>query len=684
MSRADGGPLAWPSPLVDTAVSFDAYKAVAVDGDHLAVTLTSGAAVQARCSVPHEGVLRIRVGPSVPEPAPPSPLLVDLTADPASYEADGGSVRIHGPGVEAHWDTDGLRCGRYREASPASLVGRGLASAGRLVGVDGSHAGWLVTAALTPATAVYGGGESFQGPDLRGRVRRLCNVENHGSAGVDFSYLNVPFIWSDDGWGIFCHTSAPSRIDAGATHTEVLAWGVEDPVLDLFLIAGPDPLDILRRYHALTGRPGSFPDWGLGVWTSRCSYLSEAELHEILDGYEQARCPVDVVHVDAWVEGNVVADLACNWNVDRERFPSGWADRLYDRGVRTSLWHNPYVLEGSVRAKELEDAGWLVTTTDGQLARTPDKPDRFVLDFTDPGAVAWWKQRVHETVATEKVHAFKPDFAEELPNDGLLADGRTGRQARNEYAERYQAATHEALAAALGTDAVALFCRSGTAGSQRHPCHWVGDTPSTWEGLATALRACLSLSLSGFGLVSHDIGGFWTGGSHGWVAEAFAVMDNRDIPADVEPELFTRWAQFGALSPVMRFHGTGRREPWAYPDPWGPIAVEACRLRDRLRPYLVDVAAEAAEAGTPAMRPLALSHPEASLGRGAELQYLLGPDLLVAPLVEPGGRRRLWAPPGRWEPIIGLDPIEGPGWVDVECRPEQFPAWSRAGSALGR
>jgi len=672
------GPRDWGSPLLDPSLKIDPIASVtaAPGGDgRVTLRLESGSELVARVSVPTPGVLRVRAGRDVPGTAPASPLLVDFDDPPASVAAVDGGVRIAGEGVDAVWDGRGLRAGAFSQPMHASLLGRGAVRSGPAAG-----GGWLVTAALTPEASVFGGGESFQGPDLRGRVRRLRNAEVHGAAGGDVSYLNVPFLWSDAGWGLFVHTGAPSRIDVGATHTDALAWHVEDEALDVFVIVG-DGLDIIRRYLAVTGHPGRFPDWALGVWTSRCSYLSEAEIHEVLDGYERAECPVDVVHVDAWVEGNVVADLACNWTIDRERFPSGWADRLHDRGVRVSLWHNSFVVEGSPRAKELEEAGHLVLTPDGAPARTADKADRFVIDFTARGATEWWEERVRETVAREHVDAFKPDFGEELPEDGVLADGRTGRQARNEYAERYQAATHRALAKALGTDAVALFCRSGTAGSQRHPCHWVGDTPSTWEGLATALRACLSLSLSGFGLVSHDIGGFWTGGSHGWVAEAFEVMDNTRIRADVDPELFARWTQWGALSPVMRFHGTGRREPWAYPGVWGEAAVAACRLRARLRPYLVSAVAEAADRGLPMMRPLAITHPDASLGRAAELQYLLGGDILVAPVLGPGGRRRLWVPPGAWEPVLGLEPVEGERWIEVECEPSQFPTWARRGSA---
>jgi alpha-D-xyloside xylohydrolase len=627
----------WPSPAVDELLSCDPWVAPG--------RLASGVDVPLFVTEPVPGVVRVTAG----GPPPQTPMLVPGLS----------TVPVSGA-VAAEW---GLP---FRRAE--SVLGF---TSGRLVS-EGQPVGWVEAIALDPEARVYGGGESFHGPDLRGKQRRLVNVETHGLSGYDLSYLNVPFLWSDAGWGLLVNTGGPVRVDAGATHGESLVLATEGDVLDLFVLSG-SPAELLAQYHALTGLPGRFPEWGLGVWTSRCSYLSEAEIHEVLDGYEAADCPVDVVHVDAWVEGNVIADLACNWNVDRGRFPEGWVGRLRERGVRTSLWHNSYVIEGSARADELSALGLLVPG-----AVTADKDDRLIIDFTNPAAVAWWGDRVRETMASEGNHAFKPDFAEMLPEGSVLFDGRPSREARNEYALLYQAATHGAMSEVLDPEeGVALFCRSGTAGAQRYPCHWVGDTPSTWPGLVTALRACLSLSLSGFGFVSHDVGGFWTGAGAGWVNEAFEVMDGADAPADVEPELFGRWAQWGALSPVMRFHGAGRREPWAYPAPWGDAAVAACRLRSSLRDRLAVAAEQASSVGTPMMRPMALAYPEFPEAAGS-LQYLLGDDILVAPVLAPGGRRSLWVPPGRWAPLVGLAPVEGPAWIDVECAPDQFPAWTRS------
>ncbi|MBM7783924.1 glycoside hydrolase family 31 protein [Tenggerimyces flavus] len=532
--------------------------------------------------------------------------------------------------------------------------------------------GWAVTVPLPPEAEVYGGGESFQGPRLRGRTRLCRNAETHGILGRDVAYLNVPFFWSDAGWGLYLHSSGATAADLGATHTDIAAFLVPTNEIDVFVYSGT-PEEILRQHQGVTGTSPVPPDWAFGVWMSRCSYLSETHVDAIVDELQAAGCPVDVIHVDAWVSGNVIDDLSCNWTIDRRRFPEGWTKRLRDKGVRTSLWVNPYVTSGTETAELLASRSFLVRTDCGPRATTPDLVSRNLIDFTNPEAVAWWQERVAELVA-EGASAIKADFAEEVPADARFADGRDGVELRNEYALLYQQAIREVL-----SDDAVLFCRSGTAGGQRTPVHWVGDTPATWAGLVSALRASLSMSLSGFSFLGHDVGGFWTPTADPVMRAVFDDIDGYEwsgedpLPADVEPELFARWAQWGALSPVLRFHGTGRREPTAYPEPWRSVAIEACRLRERLRPYLREAAAD----GLPMMRPMALAYPEVREGRDADLQYLLGNDVLVAPLLEPGGRRTFWVPPGRWHPLLGGEPVDGPGWTTVTMTATEFPAYER-------
>jgi alpha-D-xyloside xylohydrolase len=653
-----------PATAHDPERVLDRLNPIEVDQDgRLRATTASGKQITGVVTRAEGGALRVRLALEQ--------ALLDATVD--SWLLDAGYTETPADIDEARERLAGLSC----MALLGTLTGGGLGT-GVVLNLSGRQIGWQVSMPLLADDAVYGGGECFQGLDLRGRVRRCVNLETHGAAGLDASYLTVPLFWTSGGAGIFVNTGAPLRADLGATHADVLALTADDGVLDVFLYAG-EPADIVAQHVAVTGRTGSVPDWAFGVWTSRCSYFSADEVDRILDGYEAADCPVDVVHVDAWQVGDVIADLSTAWEIDRDRFPAGWGKRLADRGVRLSLWHNPYLRAGTAAGDEAIAHGYVLVNATGDPVATNDMPGRLLVDFTNAEARAWWRALVADLVTNESAASVKGDFAEEVPPSAVASDGRTGWQLRNSYAVGYQRESHAALRSATGADAAIMFNRSGSAGAQRYPGHWVGDTPSTWSGLASALRATLSLSMSGFAVVGSDIGGFWTERRVSPLESATVAWDESSYDADVDPELFVRWTQWGALSPLMRFHGTGKREPWAYPAPFGELAVAATRLRPRLRGYLATVAAESASSGTPMMRPMPLAFPDARDAKAATLQYLLGPDVLVAPVLQPGGEISLWVPPGEWIGIAGAPDLDGDGWVSLTLGLDALPGWSRRG-----
>ncbi|MDT0346380.1 glycoside hydrolase family 31 protein [Streptomyces litchfieldiae] len=659
----------------ETGTETDAYVAAdpEPDGAHLRVTLASGRTLRLACTVPVEGVLRLRQEGTRGTPEYGSPIVSDLPDHPARVTRVPEGAEISGPGVHAVWQGgQGLRFGAYRRfADPeADTVPF---RAGYCPPSPGHPAGrWIETIQLAPDAAVYGGGESYQGIDLRGRHRTLRNTEESRAAGRDSAYLNVPLLWSDAGWGLYAHTGATVEADLGATHSEAAAVEMGGEHLDLFLIAGDGP-GILRRYQALTGRPRALPPWAFGVWMGRCSYFTADEVVRTVDELRAADCPVDVVHVDEWLAESVLDSASWSAGADRSRFPAGWSRALEERGVRTSLWINPYVKRGTPIGDELTARGYLIRDPAGEPAATADNPDTLVLDFTNPEARAWWSARLTRTLREERNAAVLADFGEEIPEEAVFADGTRGTERHNSYGLIYQDAVRETGLLARDGDFVSIS-RSGTAGSQRDPAHWAGDLPSTWGGMVSTLRALLSLALSGVSLVTHDAGGYWTPDSYRFAEEIRATMTPDALPADVEPELYGRWAQWAAFTPLMRFHGVGRREPTAYPEPARGAAIAACRLRHRLRAYTAEAAAEP----LPLMRPMPLAYPGDRAARDAGLQYLFGPDVLVAPVLEPGGRRVLYVPPGEWSPLLGCPPVSGPGWRELHCGPAEFPAFVRA------
>src|SRR5690606_22730381 len=226
------------------------------------------------------------------------------------------------------------------------------------------------------------------------------------------------------------------------------------------------------------------------------------------------------------------------------------------------------------------------------------------------------------------VAVFKTDFGEGLPDDVRLADGTAAEHAHNLYPLQYNGAVSDAIAEHTGRPPL-VWGRSGWAGSHRYPAQWGGDAESTVAGMRASLRGGLSYALSAPGVWSHDVGGFYG--------------------PELTPELYVRWTQFGALSPMMRAHGLRPREPWAFGPEALRIARDWIRFRYALLPYLWQVAHESAANGWPMLRPLGLEFPDDPVATGVDDAFLLGSDLLAVPVFDDGPglvRRRFYVPEG--------------------------------------
>jgi alpha-D-xyloside xylohydrolase len=521
--------------------------------------------------------------------------------------------------------------------------------------------------ALSVEEHFFGLGQQYGPLDKRGQRIVSWSRDPHGFTGGALTYHNIPFFLSNRGYGIFVNHTSPITYELGWPSPETGAFRVEDPYLDYFLIYGPQPKDILARYHQLTGRPVLPPLWSFGVWMSRCMYVNRPQVEEVVTRMRELGIPCDVVNLDPlWLkERRRHMRDACDFVWDEEAYPDppGFVRWLGERGVKLCLWENPYIWKGTAMYEEGQRQGFLVRSPSGEPARPAENPeDAGIADFTNPAAARWWQSK-HRPLLRMGVAAFKSDYGEAVPADAVMANGKSGREMHNVYPLLYNRAVYEIISRQRGEAVV--FGRSGYAGSQRYPINWVGDSPCTYAGMAAALRAGLSLSLSGIPFWSHDIGGFWNpNGMH-----------------PPSPELYIRWAQFGLLSSHARFHGVGPREPWVCGDQAVAIVRDFARLRYRLLPYLWGLAHEAL-AGVPVARPLFLEFPNDPLAPQVDLEYMLGPYLLVAPLFNDGGRRRVYLPPGQWFDFWTNQQIVGPTWRDTEVPLERVPLFVRGDSIL--
>jgi alpha-D-xyloside xylohydrolase len=517
------------------------------------------------------------------------------------------------------------------------------------------------TFALRPNEQLWGLGERFLGPSLRGRRAAHLIVEPGGTNTTDRVYKSVPFFVSSRGYGMFVHHGEPAVFDLGMTSSVSGSVLVEAGHMDLFVILG-DPKQVLTRYTALTGRPPVPPEWTFGVWLSKCFYESRAEVVAALDTAQECGIDVDVLNIDPWWLANRpgrdydFCDFV--WNEKDFGPMQDLVDWLHGRGVRLCLWVNPNVPEDLPAFVPDRMVG-------NGAARDACFPVRGFVDFTGRGG-DWWVGEMRRLLDAG-VDAFKLDYGELVPVDARYADGRDGAEVHNLYGLLASMTAHRA-------GAPFLYTRSGTAGSQRYPAHWSGDAQSTWAGLHGSVRGALAAAWSGFAHWACDIGGFY----------------RRDLghPADdptagfarPEPELFIRWMQFGLLCSHSRFHGIMGREPWLFGDDAVRIAREFIALRKQLRPYLLQLAEEAAQTGWPLLRPVAFEYPDDVGARGVDTEFLLGPSLLVAPVLEPGGRVDVYVPPGEWTDHFSGERLRGPRWLERREVPlDRLPLLVRAG-----
>jgi alpha-D-xyloside xylohydrolase len=267
--------------------------------------------------------------------------------------------------------------------------------------------------------------------------------------------------------------------------------------------------------------------------------------------------------------------------------------------------------------------------------------DDAVLDLSNDEAVRWFKEHL-SGLLRQGAAAFAADFGEAAPFGGIYRRDPAGFDEHNLYPLRYARAVAEVTEEATGE--CVQFARAAWAGSQRYPLHFSGDPETSDGGMLGTLRGGLSLGLCGFTFWTHFVGGF---------------------PKPPDPDLYLRWLAFGALSSHVRCHGSPPREPWEFGGDFLDRFRRVAELRYALIPYLVREGERAREHGHPLLRPLFFEHPGDPGSWGVEDQYLLGPDLLVAPLFESGGVRQVYLPPGRWHGFFGGGPYDGPGWREL-------------------
>ncbi len=506
---------------------------------------------------------------------------------------------------------------------------------------------------------VVGFGESFGRVDKTGTTQTLWLQEGFGNASPA-SYKQVPFWLTDRGHGVFVHTSNALRVDVGSREHSAVSVVVDDTAaLDLFVLAG-EPAEVVSAYNRLTGPPALPPRWSFGFWLGRITYTSQEEVERVAREVRERRMPCDVIHVDT---GWFATDYVCDLEFSPTRFPdpAAMTKRLREQGLRVCLWQWPNYNVTSPLFGEALPQRYLAHRPSGHVYTFAGGygDDAALVDFSNPGAAAWYRSKL-ALLFDVGIAAIKADYGEGAPPSARYANVPPEAM-HNLYPLLYQDAVWKATQDAYPGEAV-IWARAGWAGAQRYPVHWSGDGVARFEDLACVLRAALSIGLSGFPFYSHDVGGF---------------------SGNPDEELWVRWMQLGVLSSHVRAHGSPPREPWEY----GPMAEDLSRryleLRYRLLPYLWTQSRSSVHSGLPLVRPLLLADPADRVTWDVDDQYLLGSDLLVAPVLEAGVRqRRVYLPAGDWYDFWTGEHLPGGRFVTADAPLETVPLYVRGGAAL--
>ena len=470
---------------------------------------------------------------------------------------------------------------------------------------------------LAPGERIYGCGESFTSLNKVGQKVHLSVTDPQGPE-TDGQYKPVPFFFSNRGYGLFMHTSAPVTCDFGASYIGADRLFMADEQLDLFVFFGA-PKDILDEYTDVTGKSPMLPLWSFGTWMSRITYFSQQEGLEIARQLRAHKIPSDVIHFDTGWFGT---DWQCDYQFAKDRFenPEKMLKQLAKDGFHTCLWQLPYFTPKNRFFPEIIEKGLHVRNATGGMPY-----EDAVLDFSNPETVGWYQQKILGLLR-QGVSTIKCDFGEAAPYNGFYHSGRGGLYEHNLYPLRYNKALWEAVNQQYPGQGI-IWARSAWAGSQRYALHWGGDAATTNTGMLGDLRGGLSFGLSGFSFWSHDMGGFVTAS-----------------PEDI----YRRWLPFGFLSSHTRAHGAPPTEPWLISESFTDAFRECAEMKYRLMPYVYAQAKDCSEHGLPMVRALLVEFPEDQGAWLVEDEYMFGSQMLVAPLLESGTGRDVYLPRGKW------------------------------------
>lgn len=617
-----------------------------------------------------DGVIRVYRAPAGAEAQPETPSPAIIAAAPTGNAAGGDAGSLS---VELDPDTGLLT---VRDVTGDVLL-RELSAE-----PEDGDGGPRLAFSMRRDEEFYGLGQKVRGAgdtslSWRGRRRQFGPFGNArekscpGVAGQGDGNTTIPLLLSSAGYGFFFDNHYRHEWD----FTSDRAWTVAAARGELryYVIHGPDPAAILERYTRLTGRPPLPPRWALGLLQSKFGYRNWDEVERDAERYRTAGIPADAIILDLYWFGGVPhfggarRIGALEW--DHAAFPDARRRiaALRARGFKVILIEEPYVddaLPAHREAARERHLAWQ-ERTDAPVTLEKWWGRGGIVDMTSPAARRWWWGR-HRALLDDGVGGWWCDLGEPDTFDPTSRyAGGAHEDVHNLYALEWARCLAEGYAADRPAERPFILTRSGYAGIQRHGAAlWSNDVMTDFAWLAPQVATGLNLGLSGVPYWGSDVGGF--------------------IGPVASDELYVRWFQFGAFSPIFRPHGQERpTAPFEFSPQVERICREYARLRYRLLPYIYTAAREAHDTGMPLMRALPAAFPDDPVVCDLGAEYLFGPSLLVAPVLHTGTERNVYLPAGEWVDFWSHQVYTGPTWLRRYPAPlDIVPLFVRAGAIL--
>ncbi len=472
---------------------------------------------------------------------------------------------------------------------------------------------------------LYGMGQYANGfLDLKGTVLELVQ-EN--------TQISIPFLLSTNGYGLIWNNPSVGRAEFALNLTRFSAELSKQ--VDFVLIAKHSIAETQRAYTDLTGKSPEMPYYATGFWQSKNRYASQEELMEVAREYKRRNLPLSVIVAD-YYHWPVSGD----WKFNKKYWPDvpAMTKELKDMEVEllVSVW--PTVARECEDYQLMKNNNYLINTEQGSNILMEGRDLLYVVDFTNPAARDFMWGKIKKNYFDNGIKMFWLDEAEpDIPTSSiknLRYFAGNGLELSNIY-PYYFAKTFYEGQKAIGQKDIINLVRSGWIGSQRFgTLLWSGDIRGTYDSYRRQIKAGLNISLCGIPWWNTDIGGFGS-----------------DPQKEGYNELLVRWFQYGCFCPVMRLHGDNQpkhllegqlrgsgapNEVWSFGEEAYQILAHYLKVREKLRPYIFEQMKKASETGDPVMRPMFYDFPDDQNTYDYEYQYLFGPDLLVAPVIEAG------------------------------------------------